>query len=31
MCSAMITELWTGKKDMGDQDQNDVEDTSGYE
>ena len=27
----MIVELWTRKREMGDEDENDVEDTSGYE
>jgi len=27
----MIVELWTQKREMGDEDENDVEDTSGYE
>jgi hypothetical protein len=27
--SAMIVELWTRKREMGDEDENDVEDTSG--
>jgi len=31
MCSAMIVELWTRKREMGDEDENDGEDTSGYE
>jgi len=31
LCSAMMVELWTRKRGMGDQDENDVEDTSGYE
>ena len=26
MCSAMIVELWTRKREMGDDDENDVED-----
>jgi len=30
LCSAMIVELWTGKREMGDEDENDVEDMSGY-
>ena len=31
LCSAMIVELWTRIREMGDEDRNDVEDTSGYE
>jgi len=31
LCSAMMVELWTRKREMGDEDENDVEDTSGYE
>ena len=31
MCSAMMVELWMRKREMGDADENDVEDTSGYE
>ena len=27
----MTVELWTGKREMGDEDENDMEDTSGYE
>jgi len=27
----MMVELWTRKKEMGDEDENDMEDTSGYE
>jgi len=27
----MMVELWTGKREMGDEDENDMEDTSGYE
>jgi hypothetical protein len=27
----MMTELWTRKRGMGDEEENDVEDTSGYE
>jgi len=27
----MMLELWTRKREMGDEDENDVEDTSGYE
>jgi len=30
LCSAKMVELWTRKKKMGDEDENDVEDTSGY-
>jgi hypothetical protein len=29
--SVMIVELWTRKREMGDEDDNDGEDTSGYE
>jgi len=29
--SAMMIELWMGKREMGDEDQNDLEDTSRYE
>jgi hypothetical protein len=28
--SAMMVELWTRKREMGDENENDVEDTSGY-
>ena len=28
---AMMVELWTRKREMGDEDENDMEDTSGYE
>ena len=28
MCSAMIVQLWTRKREMGDEDENNVEDTS---
>jgi len=28
LCSAMIVELWTTNREMGDEDLNDVEDTS---
>jgi len=31
LCSAMMGELWTRKREMGDGNENDVEDTSGYE
>jgi len=31
LCSAMMLELWTRKRAMGDEDENVVEDTSGYE
>ena len=31
MCSAMMVEMWIRKREMGDEDENDVEDTSGYE
>jgi len=27
----MMVELWTSKREMGDEDENDMEDTSGYE
>jgi hypothetical protein len=27
----MIVELWTRKKEVGDEDENDMEDTSGYD
>jgi len=27
----MIVELWTRKREMGDEDENDMENTSGYE
>jgi len=27
----MMVELWTGKREKGDEDENDMEDTSGYE
>jgi hypothetical protein len=27
----MMVELWTGKREIGDEDKNDVEDTSGYD
>ena len=30
-CSEMMVELWMTKKEMGDEDENNVEDTSGYE
>jgi len=30
MCSAMIVELWTRKREMGNEDENDVEDMSEY-
>jgi len=26
----MMVEMWMGKREMGDEDENDVEDTSGY-
>jgi len=29
-CSAMILELWMRMREMGDEDENDVEDTSAY-
>jgi hypothetical protein len=28
---AMMVELWMRKREMGDEDENDMEDTSGYE
>jgi len=28
---AMMVELWKRKREMGDEDENDMEDTSGYE
>jgi hypothetical protein len=28
LCSAMMVELWTRKREMGDEDENEVEDTS---
>jgi len=31
VCSAMMVEMWMRKREMGDKDENDVEDTSGYE
>ena len=31
MCSAMMVELWIRKREMGDEDGNNVEDRSGYE
>jgi len=31
LCSAMMVELRTRKRDMGDEYENDMEDTSGYE
>jgi hypothetical protein len=31
LCSAMMVELWMRKREMGDEDENDVEDTSRYE
>jgi hypothetical protein len=30
MCFAMMVELWMRKREMGDEDENDVEDTSCY-
>jgi hypothetical protein len=30
LCSAMMVEWWTRKGEMGDQDENNVEDPSGY-
>jgi len=31
LCSAMMVELWTRKREMGDEDENDMENTNGYE
>jgi len=31
LCSAMMVELWMRKREMEDEDENDVEDTSSYE
>ena len=31
LCSVMMIELWTRKRDMADEDENDMEDTSGHE
>jgi len=31
LCSTMMVEVWTRQRVMGDEDENDVEDTSGYE
>jgi hypothetical protein len=31
LCSVMIVELWTRKREMGEKDENDVEDMSKYE
>jgi len=31
LCSAMIVEMWMRKREMCDEDENDVEDTSGYD
>jgi len=31
LCSAMMVELWTRKRQMGDENENDRENTSGYE
>jgi hypothetical protein len=31
LCSVMMIEVWTRKREMGDDDENDVEDTSGNE
>jgi hypothetical protein len=31
LCSAMMVELWTRKREMGDENEDDVEDTSRYE
>jgi len=31
LCSAMMVEMWMRKREMGDKDENNVEDMSGYE
>jgi len=31
VCSAMMVEMWMRNREMGDEDENDVEDMSGYE
>jgi len=31
LCYLMMVELWTRKREMGDEDENNVENTSGYE
>jgi len=31
LCSVMMLELWMRKREMGDEDKNNVEDMSGYE
>jgi len=31
LCSAMMVELWTRKREMRDEDENNMDDTSGYE
>ena len=31
LCSAMLVELWTRKREMGVEDENNVEDTSRYQ
>jgi hypothetical protein len=31
LCSAMMVEFWTRKREMGDKDENDLEDTGGWE
>jgi hypothetical protein len=31
LCSAIMVELWTTMREMGNENENDVEDTSGYE
>jgi len=31
LCSAMMVEMWMRKREMGDEDENDVKDRSGYE
>ena len=30
LCSAMMVEFWTRRREMGDENENDMEDTSGY-
>jgi len=30
LCSAMMVELWTRKREMGEEDESDMEDMSGY-
>jgi hypothetical protein len=31
LCSVMLVGLWTRRREMGDEDENEVEDPSGYE